>query len=254
MSDFPISLDNLISYVRSLHGKNAPLDNLTDAVQVASSLDEQSDALIGYFVDQARRAGASWSDIGASMGVSKQAVQKRFVAKVEVEVDDIEAGPQPLFSRFTDRARHVVSNARSTAALAGATNTSTNHLAAALLSEPAGIASRVIHDAGITDAQLLAAFELKLADDSTPPPVQGEVPFDELGKTALREALKAALRLGHNYIGTEHILLGVLRQKGDAAKTLESLGLAQASTEAAVTEAIEKMKSQIAPDTVDGVS
>jgi biotin operon repressor len=257
MSDFPISLDNLISYVRSLHGKNAPLDNLTDAVQVASSLDEQSDALIGYFVDQARRAGASWSEIGASMGVSKQAVQKRFVAKVDIEgidVDGIEAGPQPLFSRFTDRARHVVSNARATAVLAGATNTSASHLAVALLSVPAGLAAQIIHDTGVTDAQLLDAFELRLPDPSAPLPPQGEVPFDELGKTAFREALKAALRLGHNYIGTEHILLGVLRQKGEAAKVLETLGLSTGSTEEAVTKAVEKMKSQLASDTAEETS
>jgi ATP-dependent Clp protease ATP-binding subunit ClpA len=66
--------------------------------------------------------------------------------------------------------------------------------------------------------------------------------------------LKAALQLGHNYIGTGHILLGVLRQKGDAASTLESLGLSSGSTDAAVTEAIEKLKVQLASDTADGAS
>ena len=244
MSDFPISLDNLISYVRALHQNSGPLDNLSDAVQVATSLDEQSDALIGYFVDQARRAGASWSEIGASMGVSKQAVQKRFVAKPDV--DDLDSGPEPLFSRFTDRARHVVSSARVTAEQADASGTTASHLAAALLSEPAGIAAQVIHDAGITDAQLLDAFQLKLADPSTPPPAKGNVPFEESGKMALREALKAALRLGHNYIGTEHILLGVLREKGDAATTLGALGLSTASTEAAVVTALDAMKNLLA--------
>src|ERR1700733_14353089 len=122
MAALPVSLDNLISYVKTLHPSAGPLENLSAAVGVAAELDEQSDALIGHFVDQARRSGASWSQIGASMGVSKQAVQKRFVAKVDV--DDIDGGPQPLFSRFTDRARHVVSNARVIAQLAEAENTS----------------------------------------------------------------------------------------------------------------------------------
>src|ERR1700710_1262860 len=125
MSDFPISLDNLISYVRSLHQGSGPLDNLADAIQVASSIDEQSDALIGYFVDQARHAGAPWSEIGASMGVSKQAVQKRFVARFESV--DFDPDPKP-FSRFTDRARHVVSFARVVAAAATAKNTGATHI------------------------------------------------------------------------------------------------------------------------------
>jgi hypothetical protein len=52
---------------------------VSDAFAVSARLDEQSDALLGYFVDQARRSGASWSQIGGAMGVSKQAAQKRFV-------------------------------------------------------------------------------------------------------------------------------------------------------------------------------
>ena len=57
------------------------LDQLTDAVLAADHLGEVADHLIGHFVDQARRSGASWTDIGRSMGVSKQAAQKRFVPK-----------------------------------------------------------------------------------------------------------------------------------------------------------------------------
>ena len=81
MTEFPVPLDNLIAYVKALHPEGGPLGNLSDAMVVSARLDEQSDALIGYFVDQARRAGASWSQIGSSMGVSKQAAQKRFVPR-----------------------------------------------------------------------------------------------------------------------------------------------------------------------------
>src|SRR3954469_19548346 len=103
MADFPVPLDNLITYVRTLHPDDDPLTNLSDAVQVAARLDEQSDALIGHFVDQARASGASWSQIGASMGVSKQAAQKRFVLKD----DDLDlAGAS--FARFTPRTRSTV--------------------------------------------------------------------------------------------------------------------------------------------------
>ena len=70
MTDFPVPLDNLIAYVKALHPDRGPLDNVADAMAVSAQLDEQADALIGYFVDQARRSGASWSQIGSSMGVS----------------------------------------------------------------------------------------------------------------------------------------------------------------------------------------
>ena len=81
MAEFPVPLDNLIAYVKTLTPDGGPLDNVSDAFAVSTQLDEQADALIGYFVDQARRSGASWSEIGASMGVSKQAAQKRFVSR-----------------------------------------------------------------------------------------------------------------------------------------------------------------------------
>ena len=79
MAEFPVPLDNLIAYVKTLHADGGPLENVSDAFAISEQLDEQADALLGYFVDQARRSGLSWSQIGAAMGVSKQAAQKRFV-------------------------------------------------------------------------------------------------------------------------------------------------------------------------------
>ena len=73
-----IRLDDLIAAIRKQH--DDPLDQLADAMVAADHLGEIADSLIGHFVDQARRAGASWTSIGASMGVSKQAAQKRFVS------------------------------------------------------------------------------------------------------------------------------------------------------------------------------
>ena len=81
MSAEPVTLDALIAFVKAQRPGGGPLDNLSDAVAVSTRLGEQSDHLIGHFVDQARRSGASWSQIGASMGVSKQAAQQRFVPR-----------------------------------------------------------------------------------------------------------------------------------------------------------------------------
>src|SRR5215212_3456782 len=95
-----VRLDDLIDAITTAHPD--ALDQLTDAMLVADHLGDVADHLIGHFVDQARRSGASWTDIGRSMGVSKQAAQKRFVGKA-----DADTGPQD-FTRFTARARQVI--------------------------------------------------------------------------------------------------------------------------------------------------
>jgi hypothetical protein len=78
---------------RALHPDGGPLDRVADAAGVSADLSEESDALLGHFVDQARRSGATRNEIGAAMGVTKQAAQKRFVP-----------GRHGDFSRFTERA------------------------------------------------------------------------------------------------------------------------------------------------------
>src|SRR3712207_7555210 len=90
----PVKLDDLITTIKKVHTE--PLDQLADAVLAAEHLGELADHLIGHFVDQARRSGASWTEIGRSMGVTKQAAQKRFVAKGET----VDLDPSQGFSRF----------------------------------------------------------------------------------------------------------------------------------------------------------
>jgi hypothetical protein len=232
MTSSPIPLDNLISYVRSLHESAAPLDDLSTAVSVAAALDEQSDALIGYFVDQARRSGAPWSEIGASMGVSKQAVQKRFVAKTDLS-DLVPDGG--LFSRFTPRARSVVAAARRIASAAGTAETTPVHLTLALLTQPEGVAAVVLRKSGVMNKQLFDSFDIaEDAGTSEASVPEGQVPFTLEAKEALRGALKAALRLGHNYIGTEHILLGVIATSDETAEKLETLGVQTDAIEARI--------------------
>src|SRR5215212_477224 len=105
----PVRLDDLIDAITKVHSD--ALDQLTDAVLAADHLGDVADHLIGHFVDQARRSGASWSDIGRSMGVTKQAAQKRFVPKPSEAARDPNAG----FGKFTDDARAVVVEAQNAA-------------------------------------------------------------------------------------------------------------------------------------------
>ena len=92
MAPLPARLDELVAYVRDEHPDGDVLGHVATAVAVSERLGELADHLIGHFVDEARRAGASWTDIGQSMGVTKQAAQKRFVTRV----DDGPAGPGRL--------------------------------------------------------------------------------------------------------------------------------------------------------------
>jgi Clp amino terminal domain, pathogenicity island component len=228
MADVPVSLDTLISYVKTIRPQGGALENLSDAVNVASGLDDMSDALIGHFVDQARRSGASWSQIGGSMGVTKQAAQKRFVSQWE----------SADFSRFTDRARNVLAAASRVAAGAGTHLVGTGHLAAGLLSEPDGLAAKVIHGARLTDEAVLAALGLGAAPpgDGAGPEELRELRFTEAGRAALRGTVMIALRKGHNYIGTEHILLGILHADDDTGQRLAGLGLTADLAEQALAD------------------
>jgi len=240
MTEFPVPLDNLIAYVKTLNPGGGPLENLADAFAVSARLDEQSDALIGYFVDQARRSGASWSQIGAAMGVSKQAAQKRFVSS---RASDLLAGNAQPFSRFTPRAASVLAAASRLAAgqAADASQAADTlqtgqaetppagpaHLAAALLSEPEGLAAKAIAAAGLAPERVYAAVGTGPA--SPVPNVDSaallDLTFDPTAKDALKGALKWALRLNHNYIGTEHLLLGVLSAGGSVTEAFSALGL-----------------------------
>jgi hypothetical protein len=249
MNSFPVPLDNLISYVKALHPEGGPLSHLSDAVTVAARLDEQSDALIGHFVDQARHSGASWSMIGTSMGVSKQAAQQRFVTALVPEGGE-------MFSRFTQRARNTLAAA---GRIAGADRVDAAQIAAGLLSEPEGLAAKVIHGAGISDEQFYAAFGVQAAGrdadaaagrdadaaasgDADAAAIQA-LRFTSAGKAALKGTLKAALRLGHNYIGTEHLLLGLLFAEGDAAQTLIAAGLDAGRVEAGLADEFARIQA-----------
>jgi hypothetical protein len=238
VAEFPVPLDHLIAYVKSLHPDGGPLESVSDAMVVAAQLEEQSDALIGYFVDQARRAGASWSQIGASMGVSKQAAQKRFVPR-----GGAGEGEQQLFSRFTPRARNVLAAA---GRLAGGQRVDAEQLAAGLLAEPEGLAARIMQRAGLTAEQVYAAVGTGPAQpggDADPAALR-ELGFTSEGGSALKTALKSALRLGHNYIGTEHLLLGILYADGHAGQALVSAGLSAQTAEQLLAEEFAEIKAR----------
>jgi hypothetical protein len=234
MTEFPVPLDNLISYVKALHPQGGPLENVSDAFAVSTQLDEQADALIGYFVDQARKSGLPWSQIGSAMGVSKQAAQKRFVP---TKAADLMAGNPAPFSRFTARAARTLAAAGK---LAAPDPVSSAYLAAVLPAEPEGLAAKALADAGVTPEQLYAAVGAGPAEraENTNSAELLDLTLDESAKDALKGALKSALRLGHNYIGTEHMLLGLLSEDGPVTDAFTALGLPPERAEQLITAEI----------------
>jgi hypothetical protein len=242
-SPSPVSLDTLITYVKVQRPGGSPLENLSDAVTVSAQLTDQADSLIGHFVDQARRSGASWSQIGASMGVSKQAAQQRFVPRGPVQGLQMPHVPGD-FSRFTLRARNVLAAAEDLAQAADAAVIGPEHLAVGLLAEPEGIAAQAIAGLGVSAGQLRSAFGAPdLAGTGSAPagepaeggPVAARVPLGPGAVATLKGALRSALHLGHNYIGTEHILLGLVDGEDATAATLERLGVTKAGVHQQIT-------------------
>ncbi|MFF4947835.1 Clp protease N-terminal domain-containing protein [Streptomyces chattanoogensis] len=223
-----IRLDDLIEAIKKVHSD--ALDQLSDAVIAAEHLGDVADHLIGHFVDQARRSGASWTDIGKSMGVTKQAAQKRFVVKGSGgELSDLDA--QQGFSRYTPRARKAVVAAQEAARAASGNEIRPEHLVLGLLTDPAGLAALALVELGVSlDAVREAATAaLPPAADEVP----ALIPFDAQAKKALELTFREALRLGHNYIGTEHILLALLEFEAGAG-VLAGLGVDKKSAENAV--------------------
>ncbi|MFF1305104.1 Clp protease N-terminal domain-containing protein [Streptomyces sp. NPDC058307] len=230
-----VRLDDLITAIKKVHVE--PLDQLQDAVIAADHLGEVADHLIGHFVDQARRSGASWTDIGRSMGVTRQAAQKRFVPKESADLNADQG-----FSRYTPRARNVVMAAHNAAIAARNPEGRPEHLVLGLLAEPEGLAAKALVAQGVT---LDAVREAATA--ALPPAVEEVpelVPYGSDAKKVLELTFREALRLGHNYIGTEHILLALLEFENGTG-VLSGLGIEKGPVEGAIAKELEGyVKSQ----------
>jgi Clp amino terminal domain, pathogenicity island component len=226
----PVRLDDLIEAITKVHSD--PLEQLSSAVATADHLGDVADHLIGHFVDQARRSGASWTEIGRSMGVTKQAAQKRFVPKDPG--GPLDPDPSEGFGRFSPRARNAVVEAQKEAHAAGNDQIRPEHLVLGLLADPYALAAKAIVAQGVS---LKTARQAMTAVLPAAGQVPALIPFDPQAKKALELTFREALRMGHNYIGTEHILLALL-ELDNGTGGLTELGLDKAVAEAYVTAAV----------------
>ncbi len=128
-----------------------------------------------------------------------------------------------LFERFTDRARRVLVLAQEEARLLNHSFIGTEHILLGLIHEGEGLAAKALESLGISLEAVREKVEETIGPAGSAP--TGSPPFTPRAKKVLELSLREALQLGHNYIGTEHMLLGLVREgEGVAAQVLVSLG------------------------------
>ncbi len=219
MAPSPLSLQDAIHWVDTEAKDPAPLTRLQTASVLVQGLAEVGDAALGYFVDQARHGGHSWSEIGDALGVSKQAAQQKHVVRLSL-------GPNaPTFEHLTPRARKVVTEAEGIARSWGHGYVGTEHLLLALYSEPEGVAAQVLVD--LKFSRKRAESEVARHVERGSSETEVDLSFTPRVIAAFTDALSSALELNHNYIGTEHLLLGLARGDGVAAQVLRDSELTQ---------------------------
>jgi len=161
-------------------------------------------------------------------------VQKRFVPKAS---NDVTFDPAQGFGRFTLRARNAIVAAQNEARAAGNDQIDPPHLILGLLADPVGLAARAIVELGVglDDVRNAIVPGLPPAVDAVP----DLIPYSASARKALELTFREALRLGHNYIGTEHMLLALLEQE-DGEGPLAALGIGKPGVEASVAAALAK--------------
>jgi hypothetical protein len=215
------SLGDLVRKVEEQSPESGPLDRLETATRWSEDLNRIGDNLVGHFIEEARRAGHSWSEVGARLGMSKQGAQQRYerstpkvmgdISKKVVErVERKRKSGAEVFHQFTDRARRVMVLAQDEARALNHNYLGTEHVLLGLIAEGEGIAYQALTKRGV-DIESIRSEVIKIIgtgkDAASGPP-----PFTPRAKKVIELALREALQLGHNYIGTEHLLLGLIRE------------------------------------------
>ena len=188
------NLQELIDTVKADAPSADPLDRLATASTTVAELEAVGDSVLSHFVDQCRRSGRSWSEISTALGVSKQAAHKRF------------SPATASLERWTPRAQSALRAAAEAARTFGHDYIGTEHLLFGLFEPAGGIAAQILDELGFTRAKVeeqILAVAPRAAATAT------DLPYTLGAAEALGRTVSVALGLGHNYIGTEHLLLAL---------------------------------------------
>lgn len=226
-------LTALLSIVEERSAGADALTRLTVAEGVLSDLQGLGDRLLGYLVELARAEGCSWSDIGDHLGISRQAAQQRYGRRwSSLTVADL--AQSGAFDRYTGRAKQTLERAEAHARRLGDTAVGADHLLLGILDDQDTLAVLAIAAQGVDPAALRTALDQSLP---TGPGSPATVPIGAETRRTLQAALTETAELRHNYIGTEHMLLGLLRDK--SSTFLREHGIALEPTRAAVRAALD---------------
>ena len=140
-----------------------------------------------------------------------------------------------MFERFTDRARRVVVLAQEEAKMLNHNYIGTEHILLGLIHEGEGVAAKALESLNISLDAVREQVQDIIGQGQQQP--TGHIPFTPRAKKVLELSLREALQLGHNYIGTEHILLGLLELEGGTG-VLSGLGMTKAAVSAAVVDTL----------------
>ncbi|MFD6531805.1 Clp protease N-terminal domain-containing protein [Streptomyces sp. NPDC060184] len=230
MTPLNISLADLIARLDQELPDVDPLARISEAHLRAQTLSDLGEQLIDHYVGKAKQRGASWTEIGAAIGVTKQAAQQRHA-------------PNP-FERYTHLNRHSIVLAQEAARTYKHEFIGTEHILLGLLGEPRGLAHEVL------TAKAGSEQRVREAIDAVIPPVgektqRGHIAFRPEGKEAIEQAIRASAELGNDWVGTEHTLLGLIRVEGSpAARILRDLGFTQDELRASVRSGIARRSAE----------
>ncbi|WP_217545472.1 Clp protease N-terminal domain-containing protein [Streptomyces sp. GbtcB6] len=226
MSPLDISLADLIARLDEELPEASELARISEARLRAQTLSDLGDQLIDHYVSKAKQVGASWTQIGDAIGVSKQAAQQRHAPAA--------------FERFTNLNRHSIVLAQEAARTHKHDSIGTEHLLLGLLGEPQGLAYEVLVAKTESEQRIRDAIEEAMPPAGKKAP-RGHIPFHEESKEAIAQARRASTDLGHDWVGTEHTLLGLIRvAQSPAAQILRDLGFTSEELHETVKTEINK--------------
>jgi len=183
---------------------------------LAQELSVTGDAVVGVFVEEARADGHSWSEIGAALGVTKQAAQQRQRERPSL------ATAAPGFARLTAKARRVLGNAEQLARDLGHDFVGTEHLLLAMYRDPSALGTKILKSAKLNEAAVTNAMKVHLTAG-----ISGKrrLRLTSNAKAAMKRAVAEARSGSDSFVGTEHLLAGLAKAPGVAHDALLGLGL-----------------------------
>jgi len=212
-----------------------PLTKIITAEELSAELGRLGDRLVGYFVEQARAEGYSWSDIGTHLGMSRQAAQQRYTPRQSaLTLDDVVRGGP--FKGLAPRARGALTDAVEHTRRLDHPAVRPADLLLGLLADPQALAVQVVTRLGGDPDTIRSG--LQETGDGAP----AVIPVEPATRAALAKALSEAIGLGHNYIGTEHLLLGILHgPDSDASLALATAGVTLDAARDTLRQIIEEI-------------